>query len=90
MGRCRTITATVGQDKATLTTQLLKKTHVGTRPAFRAVQRATFTGLPVTHNDTRVTRVGTDVYLIDALGFKVPTKPTVPAALLRLIARVRA
>ena len=61
MGRCRTITATVGQDRATLTTQLLKKTHVGTRPAFRAVQRATFTGLPVTHNDTRVTRVGTDV-----------------------------
>jgi hypothetical protein len=75
---------------ATLTTQLLKKTHVGRHPAFRAVQKATLTGLPATLNDTRVTLAGTDVYAIDALGSTVPAKPTVPAALLRLIVRVQA
>lgn len=89
-GRCRSVTATIGHDKATLTTQLLKKTHVGRHPAFRAVQKATLTGLPATLNDTRVTLAGTDVYAIDALGSTVPAKPTVPAALLRLIARVQA
>jgi hypothetical protein len=88
--RCRSITATVGQDKATLTTQSLMKTQVGRHAAFRAVQTATLTGLPATMNNTIVTLAGTDVYAIDALGSKSPATPAVPAALLRLIARVQA
>jgi hypothetical protein len=37
-----------------------------------------------------VVLAGTDVYLINAAGNIEPAKPTVPAALLRLIARVQA
>jgi hypothetical protein len=88
--RCRTITATVGKDKAGLTTRLLKKTHVGRYPVFRALQIVTLTGFPPTVNDTTVALAGTDVYLINAAGNIEPAKPTVPAALLRLIARVQA
>jgi hypothetical protein len=86
--RCRTIAATIGKDKVGLTTRLLKKTHVGRYPAFRALQIATLTGFPPTVNDTTITLAGTDVYVINAVGNKEPTKPTVPAALLHLIARV--
>ena len=88
--RCRTVTATLGHDKAGLTTRLLKKTHVGRYQAFRALQVVTLTGFPATINDTTVVLAGTDVYLINAAGNKEPTKPAVPVALLHLIARVHA
>jgi hypothetical protein len=52
------------------------------------VQIATLTGFPPTVNDTMIALAGTDVYVINAAGNKEPTKPTVPAALLHLIARV--
>ena len=88
--RCRSVTATLGQDTAKLTTQSLKQTHLGRHPAFRAAQTETLTGFPATINDTTVTVAGTDVYFIDAAGQKPPSKPAVPAALLHLIARVQA
>jgi hypothetical protein len=50
----------------------------------------TLTGFSPTVNDTTVALAGTDVYLINAAGIIEPAKPAVPAALLRLIARVHA
>jgi len=88
--RCRSVTATSGQDTLRLTTQSLTKTYLGRHPAFRAAQTATATGFPATINDTTVTMAGTRVYFIDAAGQKPPSKPAVPAALLHLIARVQA
>jgi len=88
--RCRTITVKTGASTARLTTQSLKKTRLGGRQAFRAVQTVTATGLPATVNDTLVTVAGTDVFLIDAAGQKPPTKPAPATVLLHLITRVQA
>lgn len=88
--RCRSVTAAFGGGTVKLTTQSLRKTHLGRLPAFRAVQTLTATGLPATVNDTTATVAGTDVYVIDAAGRKAPSKPAVATALLHLIARVRA
>ena len=72
-----------------LTSPVQKKTRLG-RQAFQAVQTETATGFAATINDTLVTVAGTDVFLLDALGHKVPTKPATPTALLHLVTRVLA
>jgi hypothetical protein len=87
--RCRSITASYhGTVRAT--TQFIRRTHVGRYPAFRARQTETATGFPATINDTTTTLAGTDVYVLDAAGQKVPATPAVPTALLALITRVQA
>lgn len=88
--RCRSVTTTFAGDTVKLTTQSLKKTHVGRLPAFRAVQTLFVTGFPATVNDNWVTVAGTDVYFLDAAGRKPPSNPAAPAVLLHLIARVQA
>jgi hypothetical protein len=88
--RCRSVTTTFAGLTVKLTTQSLKKTHLGRHPAFHAVQTLTVTGFPGAVNDTTITVAGTDVYFIDAAGRKAPSKPAVPTALLHLIARVQA
>src|SRR5215475_13897024 len=90
IARCRTVTAPFNHGTARLTTQSLTKTHLGKLRAFRAKQTFTAPGLAVV-GDTLVTVSGRDVYFIEAAGVKkAPSKPTLPAAALRLIARVRA
>jgi hypothetical protein len=54
-------------------------------PALVRVRRA----LPDRHRELPW-QGRTDVYQVDAAGWTVPAKPAVPAALLRLIARVQA
>jgi hypothetical protein len=88
--RCRTVTVTAPTYTARLTTQSLKKTRLGGRQAFQAVQTETATGFAATINDTLVTVAGTDVFLLDALGHKVPAKPAATTALLHLVTRVQA
>jgi hypothetical protein len=88
--RCRTVTVTTHTYTVQLTTQSLKKTRLGGRQAFQAVQTETATGFAVTINDTLVTVAGTDVFLIDVLGRKPPTKPAPATTLLHLITRVQA
>jgi hypothetical protein len=88
--RCATITAKTGTFTAGLTTRSLKKTRLGGRQAFQAVQAVTAAGFPATINDTLVTVAGTDVFLIDAAGRKPPARPAPATALLHLIIRVQA
>jgi hypothetical protein len=87
--RCRSITASY-HGAVRLTTQFIRRTHIGRYSAFRALQTETAPGFQATINDTTTTLAGTDVYVLDALGQKVPATPTVPTALLALIARVQA
>jgi hypothetical protein len=87
--RCRTVSASF-HGKVGLTTRFIRKTHVGRDQAFRALQTETATGFHATLNDTTTVLAGTDVYQLDAAGWTVPATPAVPAALLHLIARVRA
>jgi hypothetical protein len=86
--RCRTVTAPFGNGKVRLTTQSLKKTHLGRLPAFLAKQTLFATGFPATINDTLTTVSGRDVYFIDAAGQKVPTKPALSTAVQNLVARI--
>ncbi len=86
--RCRSVTATIGSYTARLTTQSLTKTQVGGHLAFKAAQRVTLTGFPVTLNDTLVIVAGTDVFLINAGGPTMPGKPALTTAMLHLIARI--
>ena len=86
--RCRTVTAPFGHGKVRLTTQSLKKTHLGRLPAFLAKQTLFATGFPATINDTLTTVSGRDVYFIDAAGQKVPTKPALSTAVQNLVARI--
>jgi hypothetical protein len=85
--RCRTVTASSG-GTVRLTTQSLKKTHLGRLPAFLAKQTLSATGLRTTINDTLYTVSGRDVYYIDAAGQKVPAKPALRTAVQNLVARV--
>ena len=71
-----------------LTTQSLKKTHLGTLPAFLAKQTLFATGFVSTINDTLATVSGRDVIFIDAAGQKVPTKPALRTAVRNLVARI--
>jgi hypothetical protein len=87
--RCRTIAVKAGTVTAGLTTQSLDTTRLGGRHAFQAIQTVTATGFPATINDTLVTVAGTDVFLIDAVGQKPPTKPAPATALLHLITLVQ-
>ena len=88
--RCRTIRVKTPTDTAGLTTQSLNKTRIGGRQAFQAVQTATGTGMPATINETLVTVAGADVFLIDAIGQKPPTRPAPAIVLLDLVTRVQA
>jgi hypothetical protein len=88
--RCRIVTVSTRTYTVRLTTQSLRKTRLGGRQAFQAVQTETATGFAATINDTLVTVAGTDVFLLDALGHKVPTKPAATTALLHLVTRVQA
>ena len=72
--RCRTVTASF-HGTVRLTTQSLKKTHLGRLPAFLAKQTLFATGFPATINDTLATVSGRDVLFIDAVGHHPPTKP---------------
>jgi hypothetical protein len=85
--RCRTVTASF-QGTVRLTTQSLKKTHLGTLPAFLAKQTLSATGLFTTINDTLATVSGRDVVIIDAAGQKVPAKPALRTAVRDLVARI--
>ena len=73
---------------ARLTTQSLKKTHLGRLPAFLAKQTLFATGFPATINDTLTTVSGRDVVFIDAAGQKVPSKPALSTAVQRLVTRI--
>ena len=86
--RCRTVTAPFNHGTARLTTQSLKKTHLGKLPAFLAKQTLFATGFPATINDTLATVSGRDVVFIDAAGQKVPTKPALSTAVQHLVARI--
>jgi hypothetical protein len=91
IARCRTVTAPFNHGTAKLTTQSLKKTHLGKLRAFRALQTFTAPGIPAIVSDTLVTVSGRDIYVIEAVGIKkAPSKPALPTVALRLIARVRA
>ncbi len=86
--RCRTVTASF-HGTVRLTTQSLKKTHLGRLPAFLAKQTLFATGFPATINDTLYTVSGRDVYFIDAAGNKhAPSKPGLSTAVQHLVARV--
>ena len=85
--RCRTVTASF-HGTVRLTTQSLKKTHLGRLPAFLAKQTLFATGFPATINDTLTTVSGRDVFFIDAAGQKVPTKPALSTAVLSLVTRI--
>ena len=86
--RCRTVTAPFNHGTARLTTQSLRKTHLGKLPAFLAKQTLFATGFPATINDTLATVSGRDVVFIDAAGQKVPSKPALSTAVQRLVARI--
>jgi hypothetical protein len=88
--RCRTVTAADGSRTEGVTTQSLTKGHVGGHQAFTALQTVTLTGGPNGINDTQVVLVGTYVFTLDAYGTTVPTRPVPTAAMLSLIARVKA
>ena len=87
--RCRTVTAPFNHGTARLTTQSLKKTHLGKLPAFLAKQTLSATGLRATINDTLATVSGRDVVFIDAAGQKVPSKPALSTAVQHLVASLR-
>jgi hypothetical protein len=84
--RCRTVTASF-HGTVRLTTQSLKKTHLGRLPAFLAKQTLFATGFPATINDTLTTVSGRDVFFVDAAGQKVPTKPALSTAVQNLVTR---
>jgi hypothetical protein len=86
--RCRTVTAPFRHGKVRLTTQSLKKTHLGRLPAFLAQQTLFATGFPATVNDTLTTVSGRDVVFIDAAGQKVPSKAALSTAVQNLAARI--
>lgn len=91
IARCRTVTAPFNHGTAKLTTQSLKKTHLGKLRAFRALQTFTAPGIPAIVSDTLVTVSGRDIYVLEAIGVKkAPSKPALPTVALHLIARVRA
>ena len=71
-----------------LTTQSLKKTHLGKLPAFLAKQTLFATGFPATINDTLATVSGRDVVFIDAVGHHPPTKPALTTAVQNLVTRI--
>ena len=73
---------------ARLTTQSLKKTHLGKLPAFLAKQTLFATGFPATINDTLTTVSGREVVFIDTAGQKVPSKPALSTAVQHLVARI--
>ena len=85
--RCRTVTASF-HGTVRLTTQSLKKTHLGRLPAFLAKQTLSATGFPATINDTLTTVSGRDVVFIDAAGQKAPTKPALRTAVQSLVTRI--
>jgi len=85
--RCRTVKASF-HGTVRLTTQSLKKTHLGTLPAFLAKQTLSATGFRATINDTLATVSGRDVVFIDAAGQKVPSKPALRAAVQGLVTRI--
>jgi hypothetical protein len=85
--RCRTVTASF-HGTVRLTTQSLKKTHLGRLPAFLAKQTLFATGFPATINDTLATVSGRDVLFIDAVGQKVPSKPALSTAVQNLVTRI--
>jgi hypothetical protein len=85
--RCRTVTASF-HGTVRLTTQSLKKTHLGRLPAFLAKQTLFATGFPATINDTLTTVSGRDVMFIDAAGRKAPTKPALRTAVQSLATRI--
>jgi hypothetical protein len=86
--RCRTVTASF-HGTIRLTTQSLKKTHLGTLPAFLAKQTLSATGFGApTINDTLATVSGRDVLFIDAAGHKVPSKPALRTAVQNLVTRI--
>ena len=85
--RCRTVTASF-HGTVRLTTQSLKKTHLGTLPAFLAKQTLSATGFRTTINDTLATVSGRDVVFIDAAGQKVPSKPALRTAVQDLVTRI--
>ena len=70
--RCRTVTASF-HGTVRLTTQSLKKTHLGKLPAFLAKQTLFATGFASTINDTFATVSGTDVLFIGSVGHHPPT-----------------
>jgi hypothetical protein len=88
--RCRIVTAADGSKTEGVTTQSLRKGHVGGHQAFTALQTVTLTGGPKGINDTQVVLAGTYVFALDAYGTMVPTRPTPTAAMLSLIVRVEA
>ena len=86
--RCRTVTASF-HGTVRLTTQSLKKTHLGKLPAFLAKQTLSATGFGApTINDTLATVSGRDVLFIDAAGHKVPSKPALRTAVQNLVTRI--
>ena len=85
--RCRTVTASF-HGTVRLTTQSLKKTHLGKLPAFLAKQTLFATGFPATINDTLATVSGRDVLFIDAVGHHPPTKPALTTAVENLVTRI--
>jgi len=86
--RCRTVTASF-HGTVRLTTQSLKKTHLGPLPAFLAKQTLSATGFGApTINDTLATVSGRDVLFIDAAGHTVPSKPALRTAVQNLVTRI--
>jgi hypothetical protein len=85
--RCRTVTASF-HGTVRLTTQSLKKTHLGRLPAFLAKQTLFAAGFPATINDTLTTVSGRDVVFIDAAGHKVPSKPALSTAVQNVVIRL--
>lgn len=88
--RCETVTITVSGTTSRLTTQSLTRGHVRGDLAYYSVQTVATTGALTGINRSEIVLVGSDVFDIDAYSAPASTYPTPNAAMLTLIARVKA